>query len=120
NFNLLKNIFFGISLSLLTLSFIKKDIFNFMLVFKVIKNAILSIFSVLGILILYALIDFNGFWIHFHKLLFSNDLWLLNPATDRMINMFPESFFNQMVINIIMLFLGIHLFIGIIYYLFYR
>lgn len=55
---------------------------------------------IIGGIALYAFIDFSGFWVIFHKVLFSNDLWLLNPNTDRMINMFPEVFFNRLVIRV--------------------
>lgn len=55
---------------------------------------------VIGGIALYAFIDFSGFWVIFHKVLFSNDLWLLNPNTDRMINMFPEVFFNRLVVRV--------------------
>ena len=41
----------------------------------------------------YFVIDFNSFWTNIHLLLFTNDLWLLNPMTDRMIQMFPLDFF---------------------------
>ncbi len=41
----------------------------------------------------YFAVDFNGFWTNVHLLLFTNNLWLLNPATDRMIRMFPLEFF---------------------------
>ncbi len=51
----------------------------------------------------YVLIDFNGFWTLFHKILFTNDLWLLDPRTSVMINMFPEPFFNALVIQIVSL-----------------
>jgi len=54
----------------------------------------------LGILVLYALIDYEGFWIRFHLTFFHNDLWLLDPATDRLIQMVPQSFFNEMVLLI--------------------
>jgi integral membrane protein (TIGR01906 family) len=36
---------------------------------------------------------FNFFFIMFHKLLFSNDLWLLDPNTDKLIVLLPEQFF---------------------------
>lgn len=49
--------------------------------------------------------DFNGFWTTFHQLFFTNDLWLLNPATDLMINLFPEAFFSHLVIRILLWFL---------------
>ncbi len=37
--------------------------------------------------------DFNQSFILFHLLSFSNDLWLLDPATDLLINLLPEQFF---------------------------
>lgn len=37
--------------------------------------------------------DFNRYFTQFHLVSFTNDLWLLNPATDRLINLLPERFF---------------------------
>lgn len=37
--------------------------------------------------------DFNHSFTLFHLLSFSNDLWLLDPATDLLINLLPEQFF---------------------------
>ena len=37
--------------------------------------------------------DFTKYFIIFHEIFFTNDLWMLNPATDRLINMVPEGFF---------------------------
>lgn len=37
--------------------------------------------------------DFTRAFLWFHEMLFTNDLWLLNPATDLMIRMLPEAFF---------------------------
>lgn len=42
------------------------------------------------------MIDFNTLFIKFHELLFDNDLWLLDPYEDIMINMFPQEFFNSL------------------------
>lgn len=42
----------------------------------------------------WAFVDFDAFWTSFHKIAFRNDLWLLNPATDLMINLFPSAFFS--------------------------
>jgi len=50
---------------------------------------------------IWAAIDFNSLWTHFHLLFFHNDLWLLDPNTSVMINMFPEKFFNDIVTRII-------------------
>lgn len=37
--------------------------------------------------------DFSKYFILFHKIFFSNDLWILDPATDLLINIVPEPFF---------------------------
>lgn len=79
----------------------KKDYENARLISDVIKTAGLMMLVFFGAISFYALIDFNSFWTQFHKVFFSNDLWLLDPRTDRMINMFPEVFFSQMVMRII-------------------
>lgn len=67
------------------------------------------IFGALGF---YALVDFNGFWTAFHQVLFTNDLWLLDPRTDRMILMFPEPFFNALVMRV----LGMFVFVFVVMY----
>jgi len=41
---------------------------------------------------------FGGFestWDRFHEVVFTNDFWQLNPATDRLIQMFPEAFWAE-------------------------
>ncbi len=49
----------------------------------------------------WAYVDFNAFWTTFHKIAFRNDLWLLDPATDLMINLFPAEFFSSLVFRIV-------------------
>jgi len=54
-----------------------------------------SIFFVLLIALGVAMVvDFSTLFTKFHLLLFDNDLWLLDPKEDIMIQMFPEEFFN--------------------------
>ena len=50
--------------------------------------------------------NFNSFWIRFHTILFSNDLWLLSPDESNLIKMVPEEFFISLITIII-----IHIFI---------
>lgn len=45
--------------------------------------------------------NFTYYWDQFHYLFFDNDLWILNPETDVMIQMVPEPFFNQAVLRVI-------------------
>jgi len=52
-----------------------------------------AIIGLIGILAVIMYRDFTGAFTIFHELFFDNDLWLLDPATDRMINMLPEGFF---------------------------
>lgn len=44
--------------------------------------------------------DFTKYFIMFHHIFFTNDLWILNPATDMLINIVPEGFFSDTVIHI--------------------
>ena len=48
--------------------------------------------ALLGLAAVGALMDFDDLWARFHLLAFTNDLWQLNPETDRLIQMFPEDF----------------------------
>lgn len=57
-----------------------------------------GLMSAIGV---FAWFDFESFWILFHQLLFTNDLWLLDPRTDRLINMVPLNFFMTLVFSII-------------------
>lgn len=44
--------------------------------------------------------EFQYFFIKFHELFFDNNLWLLNPATDKLIILLPEQFFVDFVKNV--------------------
>jgi len=48
----------------------------------------------------YAAFDFNSFWMSFHKVFFTNDLYLLDPNTDFLIRMMPLEFFISIVTKI--------------------
>lgn len=45
-------------------------------------------------------IDFYKYFTIFHKIFFTNDLWLLDPAADRLVNIFPQDFFTDMAFSI--------------------
>lgn len=53
--------------------------------------------AVLGV---WAAVDFSGAFDFFHRLLFTNDLWLLNPETDLLIRICPTSMFAGMGLRI--------------------
>ena len=54
----------------------------------------------LGAFGLWAAVDFDRAFIFFHRVLFSNDLWLLDPRTDLLIRICPESMFMAMGLRI--------------------
>lgn len=83
----------GVAIVAFTALFIthqKKSIYR---VHTKVSLAFLVVCVALGI---YFAIDFNGFWTAVHQILFTNNLWLLNPITDRMILMFPLEFFTTL------------------------
>lgn len=44
--------------------------------------------------------DFSKYFIVFHHIFFDNDLWILDPATDMLINIVPEPFFMDTALRI--------------------
>ena len=59
---------------------------------------------ILLVIVLAGIISYNftSFWIKFHQLLFSNDLWLLSPDESNLIKMVPEQFFISLITTIIL------------------
>ena len=54
----------------------------------------------LAIFGVWAAIDFNSAFNFFHRLLFTNDLWLLNPETDLLIRICPSGMFANLGLRI--------------------
>lgn len=50
-------------------------------------------FAVLAMLAAIIASDFSKYFIVFHHIFFNNDLWMLDPRTDLLINIVPEPFF---------------------------
>ncbi|MFV0519373.1 MAG: TIGR01906 family membrane protein [Lachnospirales bacterium] len=77
---------------------------NAKIIFNLSSKVILCILllcTILGIIISF---DFNKYFTIFHEIFFTNDLWLLDPTVDMMINMYPLNFFIDMSFNIILTF----------------
>lgn len=55
-------------------------------------GSIMTLCLVVG-LAFWALFGFERFFLLFHVVSFSNEYWMLNPATDYLIRLFPEGFF---------------------------
>ncbi|MEG0793032.1 MAG: TIGR01906 family membrane protein [Lachnospiraceae bacterium] len=51
--------------------------------------------------------DFTKYFTKFHEIFFSNDLWLLDPSTDLLINLLPEGFFVDIAMRIGLIFGGL-------------
>lgn len=86
-------------ISLLSLICYKFYDFKLMLVaFKSVLFLLVCFVAAAGI---YAMVDFTSFWITFHELLFTNDLWLLDPRTCLLIRIMPETLFNDLVMPLI-------------------
>lgn len=55
----------------------------------------------------WAALDFNSAFHFFHKILFTNDLWLLDPRTDLLIRICPSSMFANMGLRIALMSAGV-------------
>ena len=71
-------------------------------------KAFVVVFSTFWVLFLIiaasAAINFNKAFVIFHKIFFNNDLWLLDLAESKLINMVPESFFSDTFLRICIVF----------------
>lgn len=63
-------------------------------------------FVILALLTIIISTDFTKYFIMFHKIFFTNDLWMLDPRTDLLINIVPEPFFVDTAARIAITFLG--------------
>lgn len=85
---------------------------------KYIKYTILGIIISFGLIGLYAFIDFNNAFTLFHKIFFTNDLWLLD-YNDLLIIMLPETLFFNIAFQILLLFF-VYLAIYLLFLRFYE
>lgn len=73
---------------------------EFKLLGRTISFGLFANHIILTILSLLMFIDFNKYFTIFHEIFFTNDLWILDPNTDLMIQMLPEPFFIGMATKI--------------------
>lgn len=93
----------GIILSLLLISYLlRKKAYGFL--GRILSLGLFTNHLIFGVLAILASIDFNRYFNYFHYIFFSNDLWILNPKTDLMIQMLPEVFFMKIALNIMLSF----------------
>ncbi len=48
--------------------------------------------------------DFDRYFVVFHHIFFDNDLWLLDPRVDMLVNIVPEGFFMDTALYIVIIF----------------
>jgi integral membrane protein (TIGR01906 family) len=56
--------------------------------------------GVLGVAAVASVVGFDAIFYAFHVISFANDFWQLNPATDRLIQMFPRDFWFMVTLAI--------------------
>ncbi len=60
---------------------------------RVFRRTLLTVLAAVVVLVALACIDFDSLFILFHRIAFTNDLWLLDPRTDLLIRLMPIGFF---------------------------
>ena len=60
---------------------------------RIIRRAVCCVLAFVACLVLLAALDFDSLFILFHRIAFTNDLWLLDPRTDLLIRLMPIEFF---------------------------
>lgn len=75
--------------------FLKKSIGRNTFLFSSLGTVILP-----ALIIIAAAIDFDSFFVLFHKIFFNNDLWIFDSRTDPIINILPQEFFMQCAVFI--------------------
>ena len=53
-----------------------------------------AMIALVAVIAVAAMVDFGRLFVLFHRLSFSNDLWLLDPRTDLLIRLMPTNFFT--------------------------
>lgn len=104
-------------LLILSISLIGLFIFQRRIIGKALIIASLWPLVLMGILGVLMYVDFYKYFTYFHHIFFTNDLWLLDPNTDILIQMLPLEFFSSMAFKILLFFiveLVVNLIIGVV------
>lgn len=73
--------------------------------FNVVQGYILVIIALIAVFIALLNHNFNKYFTIFHEIFFTNDLWVLDPSKDVLIQIVPEPFFHQTALLIFIRFL---------------
>lgn len=92
----------GIAVCLIVLAALKTDLR------RVLPRSVCAgtglFFAVVCVLAAVIFSDFSKYFIMFHHIFFDNDLWILDPRTDLLINIVPEPFFMDTAARIALIF----------------
>lgn len=106
----IRGVLFGAVLFFVGLSLWRKQ---HSFIFKIgMKQAFVSLLLAGGLLVI-SMTDFSSAFIKFHQIFFTNDLWILDPRTDTLIQMLPEPFFQSMAIRMFGTWLGASVLAGV-------
>jgi integral membrane protein (TIGR01906 family) len=100
---LFRNISFAIFFAVLIYAAVNKDFY------KAVRCTFFSVLILLAssvLLVAIISLDFNSAFTKFHEIFFNNDLWILNPETDLLINIVPLNFFMDLSKLIAGIFIG--------------
>lgn len=86
-------------LLILLVKYQKEDLFNYAAFMAAVSGALAIIPTLAAGIIMK--IGFGRFFTIFHQLAFDNNLWMLDPATDNLIVMYPQGFFYDMAMKIV-------------------
>lgn len=87
-------------------------------IFIAYRNTILFLFAFLLIILIYAFIDFNSFFMLFHEIVFTNDYYMFDPSVDYIILMLPEKLFAYIGFRFVICFLLVVCLLFLALYLF--
>ena len=80
-------------------------------------TALLAAVAAVG---LCGLVGWDRFFVGFHSLLFNNDYWLFDPATDPVILILPDTFFMHCAVMIVALILAVSAVLLILHRILFR
>ncbi|MDV3429002.1 MAG: TIGR01906 family membrane protein [Bacillota bacterium] len=87
----------------LIISLIGIAIFSIKRLFDYLKYSAWILIALPAVLSIFAFTNFNFIFTLFHKISFSNDLWLFDPAEDPIINILPEKYFMHQAVFILLI-----------------
>ena len=89
-------------LCIIAVKLLKGKVFSFLS--NVLTFGTLITLAITAVLVFLIAGDFEKYFIIFHHIFFNNDLWMLDPTTDNLINIVPQGFFMDMSKRIMIVF----------------